>query len=133
MVREFYIPGLPVVWKRAAPVLNNGHIKMVDKQKTEKMEYGLYLKQLYKGASITNAVRMDVTFFLALPVLRKKEWDNLRDKHHDHIPDLSNCIKFLEDALVDAGILYDDRLIAEIVAKKLYADIPRTCFTLTDL
>ena len=51
---------------------------------------------------------------------------------HATIPDLSNCIKFIED--ICSGVVYkDDAIIASISSKKLYDNEPRTEFFFTSL
>ena len=55
---------------------------------------------------------------------KKKQHELLNQPHHKK-PDLSNLIKFVEDALI--GILFvDDRQITTIHATKIYHKIPKT-------
>lgn len=51
---------------------------------------------------------------------------------HQKKPDISNLIKFTEDALNE--ILWeDDSVIAEIKAKKIYSEEPKTIITVEKL
>lgn len=45
--------------------------------------------------------------------------------HHIKKPDTSNCTKFLEDTLKGI-VIEDDSQVVEIIAKKIYSDIPKT-------
>lgn len=56
----------------------------------------------------------------------------LMTAYHQYKPDLSNLLKWIEDCAT--GIIYrDDCIIASICAKKLYAESPRTEFTVEQL
>lgn len=51
-----------------------------------------------------------------------------------HFPDIDNLQKFIFDAITDTGVIWkDDRLIASLIAKKLYDRNPRTHIIITEL
>lgn len=57
--------------------------------------------------------------------------DRIFGQPHDSKPDLSNLIKFIEDAL--NGIVWlDDRLIVGFTARKQYGKVPLTKVTVLD-
>ncbi len=124
----YIIPGNPVPWKRA------GHANgtFYDTQKNNKLVTGLYIQNQHQGGLYQGPLLLDITFYFPMPVSLKKKWDTIRHSHNMHRPDLSNCIKYVED--VCTSLLYDDDcLITEIKAKKIYADVGRTEFTITEI
>ncbi len=124
----YVIPGNPVPWKRA------GHANgtFYDQQKHAKLGTGIYIHNQHQGVLYSGPLLLDITFFFPMPISLKKKWDTMRHKHNYYRPDLSNLIKYIED--VCTGLLYeDDCLITEIRAKKIYDDIGRTEFTLTEI
>jgi len=49
------------------------------------------------------------------------------------VPDIDNLQKLLLDSLVKSKIIFDDRYVSSITAKKLYSKKPRTEITITEL
>jgi crossover junction endodeoxyribonuclease RusA len=60
------------------------------------------------------AIKVAVTFLLARPPSVRRMWPEVR-------PDLSKLLRATEDALTDSGVIRDDALIVEVLAKKRYA------------
>lgn len=126
----YLIPGNPVPLAR--PRL--GRQRVFDSQKLIKSQVGIVLayqhgkKELYNGP-----LHVDVSFFMAIPQsLSHKKRLSLEGQYHYKKLDLDNLIKFILD--VANGIIFaDDCLIAMLTAKKLYADYPRTEFTVRSL
>lgn len=105
-----------------------------DSQKALKTKIGIELESqhgdlpLYEGP-----LKLLIHFYFSgpksQPVTKRHA---LNEKSHIYRPDLSNLIKFIEDIAI--GRLYhDDCLIAEIIARKCYSDVPRTEFDLIQL
>jgi Holliday junction resolvase RusA-like endonuclease len=127
-LRVYTVPGVPVAWARAIPKGNY----MFDSQKQIKLFYGITIRNQHPDKMYTGALLLDVTFHFPMPMTKKKQWDEIRNSPHKITPDCSNCIKFLEDAI--CGVLIkDDCIISDIVARKRYADDPRTVFKLIEL
>lgn len=103
-----------------------GHV--YDSQKQEKSRHIDELRfQNRERSPQEGAVKLEVVFFFGIPK-GKKPKEGLRWLPHQKKPDLSNCIKYLED--ICNGILFnDDKQIAEIYARKEYALEPRTEFS----
>ena len=119
----YTIPGNPIPLAR--PRFSKGHV--FDCQKREKTAIALIIHNQRGNTSfLEGPLRLDITFFMKIP----KKGKNLL--WHIKRPDLSNMLKLYEDVAI--GILYeDDSQIAEIVARKIYDEYPRTEFTLTHL
>ena len=127
-LRIYTVPGVPVAWARAAPYKG----RMFDTQKQLKTLFGLCVLRQHKGPMYEGPLLLDVTFYFSIPHSRKKKWDEMRNTPHAQIPDTSNCIKFLEDAICGI-IIKDDRIISEIHARKRWADESKTVFKLTSI
>lgn len=124
----YIIPGNPVPWKRAGH--SNG--TFYDAQKKNKFTTGIYIQNQHQGALYAGPLLLDISFYFPMPVSLKKNWESMINQPNFYRPDLSNLIKYIED--VCTGLLYeDDCLITEIRARKLYSDIGRTEFTLTEI
>ncbi len=124
----YIIPGNPVPWKRA------GHCAggFYDAQKQNKLVTGTYIHNQHEGVLYSGPLLLDITFYFPMPMSLKHKWETMRHTPNFYRPDLSNLIKYVED--VCTGLLYkDDCLITEIKAKKLYSDVGRTEFTLTEI
>jgi Holliday junction resolvase RusA-like endonuclease len=127
----YIIEGEPIPLAR--PRLSKMHNKIYDSQKHEKFLLGIGLRNQHDDRPpFEGPVRLDITFFMPVPLSRIKEKKSLMDSYHYYRADLSNMVKFYEDLAQDCGILKDDCLIAEIFAKKIYGE-PRTEFTITSL
>ena len=85
------------------------HVSFVVKSQWDKKPYSVPL-------------RLFISFFMPIAKSKKKE---LQGKPHAKRSDLSNLLKFYEDAL--NGVLWeDDAIISEIHAYKIYSKNPRT-------
>jgi len=117
------VPGNPVAWARAVPV----HRRMWDSQRNIKSKYGDFLadqhgeRELFQGP-----LEIEMYFYMAIPKgLKPLAYNARRGNYHKQRPDLSNLIKFIEDAA--QGILYkDDAIIVSIQAYKKWDENPRT-------
>src|ERR1700722_9364960 len=76
-------------------------------------------------------LHVDVTFYMKLPDIGKKKLPQFYRRPVIIRPDLSNCLKLIEDCASNGVIYKDDCIIASIHCRKLYADEhgPRTVFT----
>ena len=80
---------------------------------------------------LSGPLTLNVTFFMPIPKMSKKKTLASIGQPHIKRPDLSNMIKWTEDVAEAAHLFSDDSIIATINAKKIYATIPRTEFTLS--
>jgi Holliday junction resolvase RusA-like endonuclease len=70
-------------------------------------------------------LELQIVFYMKIPKKNK-------DIYHIKKPDLSNMIKFYEDAAT--GLLYkDDKQIVKITAEKKYDETPRTEITIMEI
>lgn len=117
----------PIPLRRAR--INNK--RFYDPQSADKIAFGLHLlKQHGNEPMFSGPVQLDVIFYMSTGQNKA----NKEKTHHSTIPDLSNLIKFVEDAIVDTQVIItDDRIISIINAKKVYHSRPRTEFTITEL
>lgn len=75
---------------------------------------------------------IELEFHLPIPTSISNKKKNLLFKNgHAKKPDLSNLIKFVEDAL-NKVIWQDDSLICEVIAKKIYTYEPKTILTIKE-
>jgi len=121
----YEIPGPPVSWQRAG---RSGK-RTFDTQKGKKDVQRWHIKSLANGLfPAFRAIKLVVEYHMPIP----KSYSKRRAKEcllgpHSKKPDLSNLIKFTEDAFI--GLLWsDDAIITEIEAKKFYSDNPKTVF-----
>lgn len=123
---KYIIPHPPIPWARAG--VNSTTKVFFDRQKPYKRLYQYFLRSQHMNVPLIDCpVKLVVTFFMELPTTPKLR--KLREKQYYHYlrPDLSNLIKFLEDAA--HGIIFaDDCIIAHIDAKKVYKGEARTEF-----
>ena len=127
-LRSYTVPGIPIAWARAVP----GYRKMYDSQKQLKLLFGLCVAKQHSGEMYEGPIKLEATFYFPMPCSKKKHWDKLRNTPHTQIPDASNCVKFLEDAI--CGILiHDDRIISDISVRKRWSDEAKTVFKLIKL
>lgn len=128
---KFIIPGKPISWTRANPSYKDR--LMFDGQKKLKRDWAIYLQSQYKDEALKTKLSLDVIFFFepANKMAQKKKIA-LAGKPHSIKPDLSNLVKFLEDAC-NGIVFHDDCQIIQIYAKKLYDLEPRTEFTITEI
>lgn len=121
--KVYTIPGNPIALARAR--FNRDHV--YNPQRHLKVATGIYLASQHDDEPLfTGPIELTVVFYL--PSSRK----NHPGTHHHYRPDLSNLIKFIEDAAT--GIIYhDDCLISSIHALKLYDTEPRTELTVKEI
>ena len=120
------IPEKPLPLKRARAFLRGGKIFFYNSQHKEIDELQLYVKSILpKDFKVyEKPLRVIFDFFLPIPKsTAKKARENMLFVSKK--PDLSNLIKYIEDAL--NGILWkDDSLIVDIRSRKFYSDSPYT-------
>lgn len=125
----YIIPGDPVPWARA------GHVdgRFYDKQKKAKLLTGMHIKNQHSDTRLFDGpLLLEITFHFAMPRTKPKLHDLIRLKPMYYKPDLSNCIKYIEDVCTSL-LYYDDCLITDIIAKKRYGDTAYTEFTILEL
>ena len=125
MEQMFLIKGNPIPLAR--PRFGRDHI--YDSQKKEKYAYALQLRAQMKDKPLFEGpLLLTVEFGIKIP-----QKDHKKNSHPCiKRPDLSNLIKFIEDAAL--GILYkDDCIITEIRASKVCAIEPYTKLILSAL
>jgi Holliday junction resolvase RusA-like endonuclease len=121
----YIIPGKPIPLQRAR---TNPHgNRPWDPQKELKSQIAMIIssqnrmRRFYEGP-----LELEIIFYF--PATKK----NGAGTWHITRPDTTNLTKLIEDAV--QGILFiDDCLICSLVAKKLYAEIPRVEFVLREL
>ncbi len=99
-----------------------------DSQKIQKENVAVELKLQHDGQPKWHGpVHLHITFFM-LNLGSQKKQKSRELLHHYSRPDLSNLIKFVEDAA--QGVLFeDDCIISTITANKLYARAGAEPFT----
>lgn len=116
----------PIPWKRA------GHTqdRFYDKQKQEKIFYGLSLKRQHGNQPMFEGpLLLTLKFYMTIPksMIRRQ-----MSEHHYKRPDLDNLCKFFLDAAT--SILWeDDAQISGMSIIKIYSDKPRTEIHLKEL
>jgi Holliday junction resolvase RusA-like endonuclease len=115
---KIIIPNNPIPLKRHRHT-KHGHT--YNPQATLMEQVGRQAKYQFNRPPITNPISVKFTFFTPIPnSYSKKKKLALDGKLNHKRPDLSNYIKFYEDAL--NGIIWqDDALIVEIYAQKIYS------------
>ena len=124
--RKYIVPLVPVPWKR--PGYRKDLRIIWDRQKQLKQTYRTILEEQCTDLDpFCHACELKLIFYLPIPKKSrpKQGVSVLHGRYHHYRPDLSNLIKFVEDAAI--GILYtDDSLIASCRAEKRYDENPRT-------
>lgn len=126
----YEIPGNPIPLKRH----RHSGKKCYDPQKKEKRSHQWQIKSLINGLfPAHSAIKLVVEYHMPIP----KSYSKRRAKEcllgpHSKKPDLSNLLKFTEDAF--NGLVWeDDSLICEIEAKKFYSLTPKTVFKIEEV
>lgn len=124
---KYIVLGDPIPLARAR-IAASGR-KMWDSQKQLKFAFGMAVKNLHEGKELfTGPLALDICFFMGMPKCSPKKLAALNGQPHVFTPDISNLIKFVEDAAT--GVLWhDDCILVAISAKKVYDPNPRTEFT----
>lgn len=115
----------------ARPRLCKGHI--YDSQVQKKAIFAWEVKsQMPNKLYFKEPIRLIAEFGMRMPVASKNKKNELRDQPCGKRPDLSNLVKFIEDACL--GVLYDDdNIIVEISAKKIWVDDPYTKMSIIEI
>ena len=108
--------------------------RVYDSQKGEKEEFATLVKaQHVHDGPFTGPLFLEICFYFPIPTyLSRAKMAALPGTFHDKRPDLSNCIKFVEDALNEI-IYLDDAQISVICSSKRYSELPRTEFRIIKL
>lgn len=125
MKKEFLIQHPPTPLARARFTRRTG--KFYDSQRKIKEFYGWELKRQH-GIDRLFRGPLEVYMEFGIKTLFKKQWST----YHTCRPDLSNLVKFVEDAAL--GILYgDDAIISDLVARKRYVEKPYVLLGVTEI
>ena len=98
-----------------------------DPQAKKKEDFGWKVMDKAKNNfPFAESVKVHMEFHMPIPKsFSRKKKESLIGVYHQKKPDISNLIKFVEDAL--NGILWmDDKLICFLSAKKFYSTSPGT-------
>jgi Holliday junction resolvase RusA-like endonuclease len=119
MLHTFELNIEPVSWLapiRARNIFYNPRDK--EKQVTSNL-----LMQQWHEPPISDYVKLNFTFVHAFPksMSKKNRALAMQGQLFPTRKDLSNCVKFYEDCLKKI-IIEDDRIVVEIIAKKLYGE-----------
>ena len=129
-VAYYVIDGKPIPLQRPR-FSKDGHVW--DCQTREKLGIQLQLKSQHKGDPFVGPLKLEVTFFMPIPdKISKKRLQDLSATPHYCRPDIDNLQKMLLDC-ANSIIYADDALIAEITARKIWSNCPRTEFSITRL
>lgn len=99
-----------------------------DPQAKKKKDFAMLVnKELPEGfIPFDNPLVVELEFHMPIPKhLSKKKTAEAMGSFHIKKPDLSNLIKFVEDSL-NKIIWRDDSIIAKLICKKVYSDVPKT-------
>lgn len=114
---KFVVPGEPVPQPRPrfAMVRGKVHVYNPPRAKAWKRLVGLMLKTdgRWNKKPITGPVSISVSF-----VFSGKPYEP-----HTKRPDIDNLLKSLMDALTDAGLWHDDKLVVKVSADKAYRQV----------
>jgi Holliday junction resolvase RusA-like endonuclease len=126
----YVIEGDPTPLFRAKPAYNQR--LMYDSQKNQKLVTGITLSNQHNDRPFfTGPIALEAVFYMPVPKTRLRERTELLGTFHFVRPDLSNLLKYIEDAALT--ILYkDDCIISKIAIEKIYGE-PRTEFTISSL
>lgn len=129
-MQVYKIPGEPIALAR--PRFSLSSKRVYNSQRNTMTAASIYLQSQHNtGKPYEGPLHLDIVFYFPIPKKTPKSKLSTFIYHH-YRPDLSNCIKFIEDIAI--GILYkDDAIIASISAKKVYDSNPRTEFTIQSL
>jgi Holliday junction resolvase RusA-like endonuclease len=126
----YEIPGIPIALKRHRHVGK----KCYDSQKKEKEIAQWHIKYAIQGLfAASEALKLVVEYHMPIPksYSKRRAKEALRGPHTKK-PDLTNLIKFTEDAF-NGMVWEDDSIISEIEARKFYSDTPKTVFKIENI
>ncbi len=124
---RFEIPGAPIPLKRHRT--NKG--KTYDPSKEDKRNFAFMVKRRSIGLfPHAEAIKVTIEYHMPIPKSYSKKMRlKCLDQPHIKKPDLTNLVKFTEDAL--NHILWrDDAIIADLNVKKIYSEEPKTLIIL---
>lgn len=126
---HYRLDGDPVSLKR--PRMGKQH--MFDAQKEQKLITGISLQQQHGAYDLFEGPLLLIAeFFFKMPVkITKKKREELNGQPVEKKPDLSNLIKYIEDAATTV-LYHDDCIITTITAIKRYGDEPHTHFVIAE-
>lgn len=123
------IPGKPIPLKR-----HRHHVGgTFDPQKLEKKNFSLHVRSIVSESASQEALAVEIDYVYIPP----KSWSKKKRKASlgtvkTTMPDLSNLIKFTEDAL--NGVLWeDDRQIVALKASKCYGEENKTILKMEEV
>jgi Holliday junction resolvase RusA-like endonuclease len=118
VTRRFWLPGEPVAQARART--GRGHAYYPKPSADYRKWAALQLRAQNAGQpAILGPVKLTLLCFRWRPKSNHSKWPTVK-------PDVSNYLKMLEDALVDAGVLRDDSQVCRIDAGKFWVEEYRT-------
>lgn len=128
--KTYVVLGEPIPLARARMSKSGG---VYDTQKHLKLAFGITVMNQHADEAIfTTSIGIDIAYYHDIMKVALKKREDARLRHHKQTPDIDNLIKFTFDAC-NKIIFYDDCLIGKLTAVKLYSDVPRTEFTITEL
>lgn len=127
----FTIPGIPIPLQR--PRMAAGHVW--DSQKHEKMIVIFEMtKQLGKQPVFAGPLSAHFEFYMPMPRRMSAENRTVNEgKYYTNTPDVDNLVKFYLDCASNDILYHNDSWVVEVYGKKVYSNLPRTVFTLTEL
>jgi Holliday junction resolvase RusA-like endonuclease len=125
----YILPGIPIPLQRP----QHGGGNTWDPQKQKKVMTAISISSLHGNKpKFSGPLHLDITFYFPIPQRGQRSKTTWVNKHHEIKPDISNCIKYIED--VCNKLLYDDdSAIASLHSQKLYDHTPRTEFYIVEL
>jgi Holliday junction resolvase RusA-like endonuclease len=128
--RNYLVLGTPTPWKRARLCGKRFFDGQIEDKEMFRLEVGL---QHGNEPLFSNKIELDVTFYMGIPEghARKKRYE-LAMHYHGKYPDLDNLCKYLLDS-IQSVIITDDKLVCSIKASKIYDEIPRVEFKITEV
>jgi Holliday junction resolvase RusA-like endonuclease len=116
----------PIPWKRAGKCRD----RFYDQQAPEKFTVGLHFrKQHGDNPPFNKPIKVEICF--CMPTSRQVAKKGYF--FHSFTPDIDNLQKFILDAMVDAAIITDDRLVSILNTCKVYDQHPRTEVTISEI
>lgn len=120
---EMFVPGRPLPQKRPKVYRRGNFIQAVDPSKKDKEAWLKLAKTCAKMEVLDGPLAVTLVFHMPIPKSLKRKIE--LGMVHCKKPDIDNLIKFTLDALT--GVLFfDDSLVAELIAKKIYSERPGT-------
>lgn len=112
---DLYVKGTPVAWKPPRATLKNGRIIVYTDPKVRKYQ-NTVAETLKKYIPTTIDWPVTLSVIAILPPPKRKH-----SKYPTTKPDTTNILKCIEDVIVKAGVLKDDRFVITSSCTKKYA------------